>query len=310
MDPHPRPAPAPLLGPTLRVSEIDEGLPGEERATHERDGPLDARLVLRGTHPGRVDDEPAGLGVLDESLVEPRFERVGPLHNRLHVVGDHRREYTAIERPRRLEPGDHIVDPLAVGQPHEAVTRHHRREDQRVAVPLATRVRVRDPAHLPEINLQLVARLPVVHPHRDAPPAPAHITHLIGVTMQSPLRDDDPLTGQQLTHLHHRQPVGLEPRLDPVVTRHQQPPRLAVTVTAMRPHRLHHRTHELIAQLALAAVTTNTEPFRRGHITTDRLAVHPRQPLHRTQPLTTQPQTQNFSNLEHSNLPEHHRRPS
>jgi hypothetical protein len=46
MDPHPRPLPAPDLGPALAVGEIDETLPGEETVTNERDGPLDAGLVL------------------------------------------------------------------------------------------------------------------------------------------------------------------------------------------------------------------------------------------------------------------------
>ena len=55
----PGPFPAPHLGPPLGVGEIDERLPGEERVAHERHGPLHPWLVLRATHPGRIDVEAA-----------------------------------------------------------------------------------------------------------------------------------------------------------------------------------------------------------------------------------------------------------
>ena len=95
----PGPLPAPRLGAALRVGEIDERLTGAERVPHELHRPLDPRLVLRATHPGRVDQEPAGLGVLDERLVQPRLERIGVVDDRRHVVGDHR-----ARTPRRRTP--------------------------------------------------------------------------------------------------------------------------------------------------------------------------------------------------------------
>jgi len=118
--PHPGPLPAPLLGAPVGVGEVDEGLPGEQRPPHERHRPLDPRLVLRAAHPRRVDREAARLGVLHERLVQPRLGRVGALHDGFEVVGDHRGEHPAVERPRRLEPRDHIIQCLTVGQPHEA----------------------------------------------------------------------------------------------------------------------------------------------------------------------------------------------
>ena len=107
VDPLPGPLPAPLLGASLGVGEIDEALAGEERVAHERHRALHPRLVLRAAHPRRVDPEPSRLGVLDERLVQPRPERVGVIDDRRQVVGDHRREDAAEERPRRLEPVDH-----------------------------------------------------------------------------------------------------------------------------------------------------------------------------------------------------------
>ena len=121
MDPQPGPFPAPPLGPPLGVGEIDERLPGEERVAHERHGPLHPWLVLRATHPGRIDLEPAALGVLDERLVQPWRQRIGVVDDGRQVVGDHRGEHAAEERPRRFEPVDHVLGGLAERQPHEAV---------------------------------------------------------------------------------------------------------------------------------------------------------------------------------------------
>ena len=68
----------PLLGPPSGVAQIDESLAGEERPSHVVRGSFDAGFVLGGADPGRVDSEPAGLGVLDERLVQSRLERVRP----------------------------------------------------------------------------------------------------------------------------------------------------------------------------------------------------------------------------------------
>ncbi len=80
--PKPGPLPTPGLGPALGVSEIDEALAGEERAPHELHLALDTGLVLRRPHPGGVDEEPAGLRVLDEGLVQPGLERIRAIDDR------------------------------------------------------------------------------------------------------------------------------------------------------------------------------------------------------------------------------------
>ena len=107
MHPQPGPLPAPDLGPALRVGEINEALASEERAAHELHLALDAGLVLRRAHPSRVDLEPAGLGVLDERLVQAGLKRIGAIDDRGQVVGDQRGEHATEERPRRLAAGDH-----------------------------------------------------------------------------------------------------------------------------------------------------------------------------------------------------------
>ena len=82
MHPLPGPLPTPRLGPPLGVGEINERLPGEERGTHERHGPLDTWLVLWATHPCRVDPQASRLGVLDERLVQPWLQRIGVVDDR------------------------------------------------------------------------------------------------------------------------------------------------------------------------------------------------------------------------------------
>jgi hypothetical protein len=61
----------PFLGSPLSVGEIDERPAGEERATHEGHHPHHPWLVLWSAHPGRIEVEPACLGVLDERLIQP-----------------------------------------------------------------------------------------------------------------------------------------------------------------------------------------------------------------------------------------------
>ena len=179
MDPQPGPFPAPRLGPPLGVGEIDERLTGEERVPHERHGPLHPWLVLRATHPGRIDVEAAGLGVLDERLVQPGRQRVGVVDDGRQVVGDHRGEHATEERPRRFEPVDHVLGGLTERQPHEAVPRVAGREDQRLHHPPPPRLRVDEEPHPAEVDLQLIARLPIGDAHRrpTTPAAAAHLQH-------------------------------------------------------------------------------------------------------------------------------------
>jgi hypothetical protein len=81
-----------------------------------------------------------------------------------------------------------------------------------------------------------------------------------------------------------------------------------MTIAAVRAHRLDHQTDELVGQLLVATVTDQAEPDRGIHVAANGLAVEPDQPFHRPDAPTGQPQPQNLSNLEHSDLPERHRR--
>ena len=122
VDAQPGPFPTPPLGSALGVGQIDERLPGEHGVPGEGHHPFHSGLVLGMADPGRIDQEPSGLGVLHEGLIEARLGGVGLLDHGGHVVGDDHGEDTAEERPGGLEPGDDRLGGLTERQPHEAVT--------------------------------------------------------------------------------------------------------------------------------------------------------------------------------------------
>jgi hypothetical protein len=118
-------------------------------------------------------------------------------------------EHAAEEHPRRLAASDHRLGRLTVREPHEAVPADTRREDQRVHDPVPARHRVEHEAHATEIDLQLVARRAVGHPHRLSPPPPT-AKGLGDVALHRPARHLHPAPLQQLRDLHAGQ-IALNP---------------------------------------------------------------------------------------------------
>jgi hypothetical protein len=92
--------------------------------------------------------------------------------------------------------------------------------------------------------------------------------------------------------------------------RRQQRPALAMPISPVRADPLGHRAEQLIPELPLTPSPVQATRLSRRHIPPDRLAVHPRQPGHRAEPLTPHPQPQHFPDLVHPDLPERHRCPS
>ncbi len=77
----------------------------------------------------------------------------------------------------------------------------------------------------------------------------------------------------------------------------------------MGSHGLHHRADQALVELAFPTVSDQAEPGRRLHVAPHGLAIDVGQPLDRPQAVTAQPQAQDLAYLEHTHLPEHHRRP-
>jgi hypothetical protein len=189
------------------------------------------------------------------------------------------------------------------------MTRAARREDQRVADPPPVGLRVEQQAHAAEVDLDLVARIPIGNANGGCP-ASARPAQLRGEPLEGPGWDRDPLPEKEIPDFGHRQVFDLEPGLDLFLVLLQQPPGFAVTIETVRADLLHHHRQELVGELVLAADPVQPGLHRRRHVTADSLAVHPRQPLHAPEPMVTEPQAQDFTNLEHTHLPEGHRRSS
>ncbi|WP_308206118.1 hypothetical protein [Mycobacterium shinjukuense] len=142
---------------------------------------------------------------------------------------------------------------LGKRQPHEHVPRVHRGEDQRVRHPAPPGLRVEDQPHPSEVDLALHPRLAICHRHRRAPAAALVVGALHTEPVQRAMRHHNPLPGEQITDLHHGQPVA-DPLGDLITLVFKGFPRHTMTVRAVRAHRLHHLPDQLIGQLLLATV--------------------------------------------------------
>jgi hypothetical protein len=171
---------------------------------------------------------------------------------------------------------------------------------------LAAGGRVEEEAHPSEVDLALLARLAIGDPHCRTLTAGA-AAHLGDVALHRARRHRQALALQQLGDLHARQVVG-DPRRHRLVVVLQHPPCLTMTVGAMRTHRLHHQTEEHVAQLLVPVIADQAKADSGIHVAAHGLAIHTGQPLCHSDALAGQPQPQHLSNLEHSDLPERHRR--
>src|SRR2546422_5302246 len=118
-----------------RVVEIGHDLSAEAVFAYAGHGPFHTGLVPGAAHAGGVDDEAAGLGVLEEGRIEPRLQRVRALDDRFRVVGDQDAEDPVKERPGGLAGLDRRLGRLAEDWVDEAVAREDRGEDPRAEAP-------------------------------------------------------------------------------------------------------------------------------------------------------------------------------
>ena len=125
----------------------------------------------------------------------------------------------------------------------------------------------RDQPQIPEIDLQLTARRPVI----DRRGHLAAATPLGREPVQRPLRHHHALPGQQDPDLHHRH-VALDPLHD-LRGGLQLRPALAVPVRPHRPHYRHDLADELIGELPLTPIPQQAGRHRSRDITPAGLAV-------------------------------------
>ena len=161
--------------------------------------------------PGRVGDETPRLGVLQPFAGQPRVRPRPPLATTgLMLSGTTTAEHAGEERPGLLAPGDDLLQRHRERQVHEHVPGKARGEHQRLqlAPPAVPR---RDQPQIPEIDLQLTARRPVIN--RRGHLATRRPAPLGREPVQRPLRHHHALPGQQDPDLHHRH-AALDPRRD------------------------------------------------------------------------------------------------
>ncbi|GGU47073.1 hypothetical protein GCM10010178_44490 [Lentzea flava] len=156
--------------------------------------------------------------------------------------------------------------------------------------------RVRDQAEPAEVDLDLLARLAVGHPHRRLPAAETQFCHRIPV--QRPIRHHHPAPPQQHMDLGQRQ-VLLQPRLQLLALRGDRLPRRPGAPRPVRADHGHHRPEQILGQLAVTALAGHPGRLRGLHVTADGLAVQPGQPGHLAQRVPRQPQPQNLLDLDH-----------
>ena len=245
--------------------------------------------------PGRVGDEPPRLGVLQPFAGQPRVDRVRVRDDRAHVVRDDDAEHPGKERPGVLAAGDDLLQRHRERQVHEHVPGKARGEHQRpqLAPPALTR---RDQPQIPEIDLQLTARRPVIN--RRGHLAAARPAPLGREPVQRPLRHHHALPGQQDPDLHHRHPA-LDPRGDLLAAGLQLRPAPAVPVRAHRPHHRHDLPDQLIGELLLTSPAGQAGRHRGRHVPPAGLAVHAGLRGHRPLALPREPGPQRLSDLDH-----------
>jgi len=256
--------------------------------------------------PCRVDDEAAGLGVLAEALGEARRDRVGHRHDGAAVVRDDDPEDTAEEGPGLLEPLDHGLEGLAEGQPDERVAAVRRGEHEAVHDAPVADGRIGQESQAAEVDLQLVARLPVGDPDGRRPATDAE---LVGAEpVERPVRDDAPLAGEQGLDLGEPQTV-LEPggELRPALL--ERCPRPAVAAGSGRADALADRPDERVVEGADPGCRVEARVPRRLQIAAHGLAIDPCEPRDLAQAAAQGRQPQDLPYLGHCHLPKRHTAP-
>ena len=97
------------------VAALEEALPDVLHA------PLHVSLVPGVTHPGRIGDEAAVLGIFQETPGQPGMQGICSRHRRGEIVDDQVPGDAVEELPGCFQTPDHLFQLLAEGWPHEAV---------------------------------------------------------------------------------------------------------------------------------------------------------------------------------------------
>ena len=156
----------------LRLARFPEVAAFEETLPDVLNPPLHLGLVLGVPNPGRVSDETAVLGILDEAAGDSGMQGVGSRQGGGEIVDNHVLGDAVEEGLGRLQPVDDILKLLAEGGPDEAMPGVAQHQYQRPHLAAAAGARVMDQAQPAEVQLHHLARGGVLHTdgHGIAPP--------------------------------------------------------------------------------------------------------------------------------------------
>jgi hypothetical protein len=232
------------------VLDVTEVFSSEEVRPRVLDTPFNPGFVAGMAHPGRIHHETPGLGVLAERVIKPRIGGIRVVDDRFHVVRHHNREHAPEEDPRGLEPSHDVFQCLAQRRIDEHVPRVDRREDQPLSDPAPPGGRLREQPEPTEVDLNFLTWLAISDPHGRLSAAESELGHREPV--QRPIRHHHTATTQQHVDLGQRQ-VLLQPHRDLLALPGDRLPRRTITPRPIRADHAHHRTEQLLGQLAVTA---------------------------------------------------------
>ena len=283
--------------------EIAQDLAPEAVVAYARDAALDARLVTRMAHPGGIDVEASGLGVLAEGRDDPRVERVGGVHDRLGIVRNEDGEDPTEEGPGRLARLDRARRRLAEARVDEAVARVDRGEDPGPeAAPAPVRVGG-EQRHPSGVDLDLLPGAAVGHRHRRGRAPEAE-----GGDREAPQRrvgQVHTLPPQELADLGEPDPLR-EVCADDRLVPHALDPRRPVGPRRDRLERDHDHRDTLVRQRGRTVARPQARPRRRPHVAAHGLGVESElrgDPLARH---ALHPEPEHLLHVDHRDLPIRH----
>ena len=226
----------PVLGASLGVGEIGEGLAVAPALADVGHLVFDARLVLRRAHARGVDEDSARLRVVEERRDDRGIERVRLLDDRRHVVGHDRLDHRAEEPPGAVEPLAHRLGGLQERRPHELIATERERDDERPESARAPGRDVEHHPHLAEVDLRLLARRRIFEEDRRLLLLPAELLHRVAA--QRVVARNEPMIAheQRVDLAEPQRPLLAEPVDDVLLVRCD---RLALRARVRQRSRLH-----------------------------------------------------------------------
>jgi hypothetical protein len=264
---------------------------------------LDAGLVLRPADARRIDDEAAGLRILEEGRDDARLQRIRLEDDDGRVVRDEDAEDAAVKRPRRLARLDGARRGLAHAGVDEAVARDAGREDPRAEAPPSSGgvgLEVRHPAG---VERELLAGRAVGHGDRRGRPSDAE--HRRRKAVEGRRRDRHALPQEEAANLRQSHP-GAQARLDDAAMLLARVPARPVRALGGGPQRDEDRGDALLGERHRHHPGAQATALGRAQVPAHSLRVEPEPPRDLLAAGAGEPLPEHLCDLDHRDLPIRH----